>query len=695
VDFQTKQWTCPFSYQRNNFPPHYAQAISETNLPAELVQQYTTVEYELPGRFSGPPVFLFVVDTCFHSEEDLEPLKDALHQSLAFLPETARVGLISFGKMVQVHEVGVADISKSYSLRGNKTYSPAQVSEMLGLIPRGRRRPGQPVPTPAEAAARFLLPVDQAQYAMEQILEDLQTDPWPVKSGFRPERCTGAALGVAVSLLESTVKTGARIMLFTSGPVTHGPGRIAAEKYTEQMRSRNDIDKNNKNAELMAPALKYYEGLADRCVANGHCVDVFACNLDQVGLLEQMPMISKTGGVCVMGDSFNQSVFKDSFKKMFEPGPDGFLNMGFNAKMEVLTSPEIKICGVLGSCASLRKGGKNVSATVIGEGGTNTWAISALDPNSTLGFVFEVAQASGKTIPQGRCPHVQFITTYQHPSGCTRMRVTTTRLQWAAAIPAGQKQAPSARQSVISSFDQETAVALMARIAVWRAEHSGDTIADVLRWLDRSLIRMCTKFATYEKDKPETFALPHELTLYPQFMFHLRRSPFLQVFNSSPDETAYYRQKLMCDTTSNVLVMVQPSLLCYSFAGPPTPVFLDSESVKADVILLLDTFFQVVIFHGSTIASWRDQGYQNRADHANFKHLLAAPVADAETIMDNRFPVPRYIICDQGKSQGRFLLAKLNPSRGESGDSSEVIFTDDVSLRVFMQHLIKLSVSSS
>ena len=248
---------------------------------------------------------------------------------------------------------------------------------------------------------------------------------------------------------------------------------------------------------------------------------------------------------------------------------------------------------------------------------------------------------------------------------------------------------------MIQGFDQETAVALMARIAVWRAEAGGETIADVLRWLDRSLIRLCTKFANYEKDKPESFSLPHELTLYPQFMFHLRRSPFLQVFNSSPDETAYYRHKLMCDTTSNVLVMVQPSLLCYSFAGPPTPVFLDSDSVKADVILLLDTFFQVVIFHGSTIASWRDQGYQNRADHANFKHLLQAPISDAQTIMDNRFPVPRYIVCDQGRSQARFLLAKLNPSRGETGDSSEVIFTDDVSLRVFMQHLIKLSVGSS
>eukprot|EP00750_Incisomonas_marina_P024972 INCI5258.1.p1 GENE.INCI5258.1~~INCI5258.1.p1 ORF type:complete len:765 (-),score=86.15 INCI5258.1:403-2697(-) len=696
VDFQTKQWTCPFSNQRNNFPPHYAQAISETNLPAELIQQYTTVEYELPGRYNGPPVFLFVVDTCFHTEEDLAELKDSLQHSLAFLPENALVGLISFGKMVQVHEVGVSDIPKSYSLRGNKAYTPAQVSEMLGLIPRGRRRPGQPVPTPAEAASRFLLPVEQAQFSLEQILDDLQKDPWPVKSGHRPERCTGAALGVAVSLLESTfAKKGARIMLFTSGPVTYGPGRIAAEKYTQQMRSRNDIDKNNKNAALHAPALKYYEDLAARCVANCHAVDIFACNLDQVGLLEQMPMVSKTGGVCVMGDSFKQSVFKESFNTLFEPGEDGFLKMGFAAKLEVLTSPEIKICGALGSCASLRKGGSNVSDTVIGEGGTNAWAISALDPNSTLGLVFEVAQPANSPIAQGRRPHLQFITTYQHASGAIRMRVTTTALQWAPATPSGQPQSPAIRSNMIQAFDQETAVALMARIAVWRAESGGETIADVLRWLDRSLIRLCTKFATYEKDKPETFALPQELTLYPQFMFHLRRSPFLQVFNSSPDETAYYRHKLMCDTTSNVLVMVQPSLLCYSFAGPPAPVFLDSDSVKADVILLLDTFFQVVIFHGSTIASWRDQGYQNRADHANFKNLLQAPISDAQTIMDNRFPVPRYIVCDQGKSQARFLLAKLNPSRGESGDSSEVIFTDDVSLRVFMQHLVKLSVTSS
>ena len=31
--------------------------------------------------------------------------------------------------------------------------------------------------------------------------------------------------------------------------------------------------------------------------------------------------------------------------------------------------------------------------------------------------------------------------------------------------------------------------------------------------------------------------------------------------------------------------------------------------------------------------------------------------------MDARFPVPRYIIADQHKSEARFLICKLNPAR--------------------------------
>ncbi|RYE99644.1 MAG: Sec23/Sec24 zinc finger-containing protein [Methanobacteriota archaeon] len=56
VDFMSKQWTCPFCQSRNVFPPHYAEHITETHLPAELLPHLTTVEYQLPGTCG----FLFV-----------------------------------------------------------------------------------------------------------------------------------------------------------------------------------------------------------------------------------------------------------------------------------------------------------------------------------------------------------------------------------------------------------------------------------------------------------------------------------------------------------------------------------------------------------------------------------------------------------------------------------------------------------
>eukprot|EP00274_Cyanoptyche_gloeocystis_P004924 CAMPEP_0196665716 /NCGR_PEP_ID=MMETSP1086-20130531/62282_1 /TAXON_ID=77921 /ORGANISM="Cyanoptyche gloeocystis , Strain SAG4.97" /LENGTH=103 /DNA_ID=CAMNT_0042002613 /DNA_START=100 /DNA_END=407 /DNA_ORIENTATION=+ len=68
IDFRGKIWICPFCYQRNHFPAHYAD-ISETNLPAELIPNYTTLEYTLPRASAGPPVFLFVIDTNLQDDE--------------------------------------------------------------------------------------------------------------------------------------------------------------------------------------------------------------------------------------------------------------------------------------------------------------------------------------------------------------------------------------------------------------------------------------------------------------------------------------------------------------------------------------------------------------------------------------------------------------------------------------------------
>jgi len=213
------------------------------------------------------------------------------------------------------------------------------------------------------------------------------------------------------------------------------------------------------------------------------------------------------------------------------------------------------------------------------------------------------------------------------------------------------------------------------------------------------LIRLVAKFADYRKDEPSSFRMCPEFANFPQFVYHLRRSNFLQTFNASPDETAYYRTIILREATMNSLVMIQPALLQYTFdEGPPQPVQLDANSLRGNVILLLDTFFHIVIWRGEQVQAWYDAGYQDKPEYANFKTLLVAPAEDAKRILEERFPVPKFMQTNAGGSQARFLTSKVNPSNTHQtnqayGDSS-VVLTDDVSLKVFMEHLIRLAVQS-
>lgn len=111
---------------------------------------------------------------------------------------------------------------------------------------------------------------------------------------------------------------------------------------------------------------------------------------------------------------------------------------------------------------------------------------------------------------------------------------------------------------------------------------------------------------------------------------------------------------------------------------------------------MLDSYFAVVVFHGTTIAQWRKAGYQDLPEHAAFAQLLEAAKSDAQLIMKDRFPAPRFVDCDQNGSQARFLLAKLNPSStyNSAQAAGEVIMTDDVSLQTFLEYLRKLAVSA-
>lgn len=73
-----------------------------------------------------------MVDTCLE-EEDLQALKESLQMSLSLLPPNALVGLITFGRMVQVHELSCEGIAKSYVFRGTKDLTAKQIQVGGGI----------------------------------------------------------------------------------------------------------------------------------------------------------------------------------------------------------------------------------------------------------------------------------------------------------------------------------------------------------------------------------------------------------------------------------------------------------------------------------------------------------------------------------------------------------------------------------
>ncbi|CAJ0577142.1 unnamed protein product, partial [Mesorhabditis spiculigera] len=725
VDYRAKTWVCALCGNRNAFPAHYA-AISEQNMPPELYPQFSTIEYTLKKATTMPPIFLFVIDTCLTSEE-LKALKESIQTAMALLPAEAIVGLITYGRMVQLHELKVSGICRSYVFKGTKEVNPKQIRDILAMqiggrgpggpqggapgamggapgMPGGPRPGGPPGPAgagpmpmgpggapgaPSMSFNKFLQPISECDESINDLIDAVVVDRWPVPQGHRPLRATGAALSVAVTLLETCFpNTGARIMNFIGGACTHGPGMVVGEELKNPIRSWHTIKEDNAN--FMKKANKFYDSLAARVVKNGHVVDIYSCALDQTGLAEMKNLYNSTGGHVVMGDSFSSSLFKQTYQRVFDKDGYGNLKMGFNATMEVKTGNGLKIEGLLGCCSSGAVKNAYVSDQEMGIGGTCQWKFGALSPRTTVGVLFEIAGQHGTALAQGSRGVVQFVTQYQHADGKKRIRVTTTCRSWA--------DMNSQQANIAYGFDQEAAAVVIARLASWRAINENDT-PEALRWLDRTLIRLCQKFGEYHKDDPASFRLTDKFSMFPQFMFHLRRSQFLQVFNNSPDETAYYRHILFSENVLESTTMIQPVLFSYSFNGPPEPVLLDSSSILPDRILLMDDYFHVLIYHGQTIAAWRKAKYDEDPQYATFKQLLEAPVADATAILQERFPMPRYIVTEYEGSQARFLLSKVNPSTTHNNpyatDGGAAVLTDDVSLQVFMEHLKKLASSSS
>lgn len=82
-------------------------------------------------------------------------------------------------------------------------------------------------------------------------------------------------------------------MMFIGGAASQGPGMVVNDDLKEPIRSHHDIEKDN--APYLKKAIKHYEQLSQRAANNGNAIDLYACALDQTGLLEMKSCCNLTG----------------------------------------------------------------------------------------------------------------------------------------------------------------------------------------------------------------------------------------------------------------------------------------------------------------------------------------------------------------------------------------------------------------
>ncbi|KEG06512.1 putative protein transport protein Sec23A [Trypanosoma grayi] len=737
-----KFWVCLSCLRRNPTPPSYN--------PQHPALHNDTVEYILPTTAPTSaeedavtpayPTFIFIIDTCLPVEE-LDALKSHIVRCLDWLPLQSLVGLISFGARVSVWELGSAALARCFNVRGDKLYDPVELSAMLQLVDAQSVR------------GRFLVPLEECEFVLTTLIEEMQCNDTITPADKRPLRTTGTAVSIAVRLFEALQQTpaekstveqvakGGRLLLFTGGPCTRGPGTVVSVDKEKMMRFHRDIIDGE--TPYYEASFKMYNDLQQRLSNVNASLDVFAESFDQIGILEMRQAVNQTGGTFVCGDAFSHQMFATSLQGYFDrcdlrirgleagsaAGESNFIvRSAFGVKFEVHTSADTLVSGVLGPClidekANKAKPHRASSPIQVGVGGTTRWCVSTVDQAVTYTFVFDTATMNKKdgayasgargqgsvgnnnsssSSGDAKRRFVQFVTRFSTPNGESRVRVTSVVLPVAPSSPSIDPQYFVRLQS----FDQTCAATVLARMVVSILEKHPSKWDDTKRWLDTLLVRFVRRYSTYTAGVPESLRLSPCLSLFPSFMFNLRRSEYFMVLNISPDETAFKRHWLMREPVENCVLMIQPTLHSYDIEAPmATPVPLDSCSLRPDNVLLMDAYFNIHIMWGTTIYAWIQAKYHEDPEYAYFAQLLDTVEGDALALLAARYPYPRFSRTDANGSEARHIKTRMNPTTthhstgaaacSPTGDQSDVIYTDEASIVKFMESLKQAVVTGA
>jgi protein transport protein SEC23 len=107
------------------------------------------------------------------------------------------------------------------------------------------------------------------------------------------------------------------------------------------------------------------------------------------------------------------------------------------------------------------------------------------------------------------------------------------------------------------------------------------------------------------------------------------------------------------------------------------------------VVLLLDSYFNVLVWYGENVYAWKEQNLQEEPDYEYLRDFFAMPMQDASEIMYDRLPVSNFYETFKNDGKERYLKSRVNPSKTNKVEDDGHFVSDDAPITLFMDFLVR------
>ncbi|PSS14752.1 Protein transport protein like [Actinidia chinensis var. chinensis] len=419
------------------------------------------------------------------------------------------------------------------------------------------------------------------------------------------------------------IRGNSRIIVCAGGPNTYGPGSVP---HSFSHPNYLHMEKT---------ALKWMENLGREAHQHNTVVDILCAGTCPVRVPVLQSLAKASGGVLILHDDFGEAFGVNLQRASTRAaGPHGLL--------EVRCSDDILITQVIGPGEDAHtdshetfKNDTSLSIQMFSVEETQSFSIS-METRGDLksDYVF-----------------FQFAFQYSNIYQADISRVITVRLPTADSV-----------SEYLESVQDEIAAVLIAKRTLLQAKTFSKAM-DMRAIIDERVKGIASKFGS-QMPKSKLYQFPNELSLLPEFLFHLRRGPLLGSIVGHEDERSVLRNLFLNASFDLSLRMVAPRCLMHREGGTFEELPAHDLAVQSDAAVVLD--------HGTDVFIWL--GAELAAEEGKSAAALAACRTLAEELTEMRFPAPRILAFKEGSSQARYFVSRLIPAHKDPPYEQEARF---------------------